>query len=108
MTIRDPVQELEAISRALELSEDIIRKGGSIDLKGVDTQVDALCREVVKTEGPMRLKLLPMLENVIQLLDKLEAGLRQAAGACETDGFADKRLRAQNAYGQKASETGQP
>jgi hypothetical protein len=97
-TAMDPVTQLEAIARALQTSEDILRNGGSIDLKGVDQQVELLCAEVVKTEGPMRLKLLPMLENVIQSLDRLEAGLRQITYKSDDDG-ADRRLRAQSAYG---------
>ncbi len=100
----DPVLELEAIAQALKLSEDIIKQGGSIDLKGVDEQVALLCTEVVKTEGPVRLKLLPLLENVIESLDRLEANLRLAAQAAAGDDMADKRLRAQNAYGRKPGE----
>lgn len=102
----DPVLELEAIAKALAMSEDVVRKGGSIDLQGVDAQVEILCQEVVKTEGPMRLKLLPMLENVIQSLDRLEAGLRSLPPNAGSDTLADKRLRANSAYGRKGSETG--
>lgn len=100
----DPVLELEAIAQALKLSEAIIKQGGSIDLKGVDAQVALLCTEVVKTEGPVRLKLLPLLENVIESLDRLEANLRLATQAAAGDDMADKRLRAQNAYGRKPDE----
>lgn len=103
----DPVLQLEAIAHALAASEDILRKGGAVDLKGVDQQVELLCAEVVKTEGPMRLKLLPMLENVIQSLDRLEAGLRQITYKGDDDS-ADKRLRAQTAYGRKPDQTGAP
>jgi hypothetical protein len=107
----DPEFELQAISKALIFSEEIIRKGGSVDLTGVDSQVEKLCAEVVKTEGPLRLKLLPMLENVIHVLDRLEASLRQTAEfALHNHDENDKRLRAHNAYGMKdvSREQGAP
>lgn len=98
MTALQPAQELEALQRALEASEQVVRSGGYIDLSGLDAQVEKLCAELVKTEGPLRLELLPRLEEVIAVLNKLERGLKAASSPHVLQ--ADNRLRAQAAYGQ--------
>ncbi len=101
--ILNPMEQLEAIDRALALSEEILKQGGMIDLSGVDQQVETLCMEMLKTEGPMRLKLLPLLENVISSLDRLEANLRNTHESITGGDQADKILRAHSAYGGKGS-----
>lgn len=93
----NPSDELEALRLALEASERVVREGGLIDLRDLDEQVEFLCAEVVKTEGSMRLQLLPKLEAVIQILDNLEAILRKTAPHESMQ--AHNRLRANQAYG---------
>lgn len=93
----NPVEELDALRLALETSEQVVREGGFIDLRDLDKQVEQLCSELVKTEGPLRLQLLPKLEQVITVLDKLETGLRQQAPVENLQ--AQSRLRAREAYG---------
>lgn len=100
----DPVMELQAINQALLLCESILQEGGRIDLTGVDAQVDRLCEEVVKSEGELRLKLLPLLESAVQSLDRLESGMRTALLAEKEQEEAEKRLRAQSAYAGKTLE----
>jgi hypothetical protein len=100
----DPVVELEAINRTLQMCEDAVRKGDRIDLNGVDEQIDLLCQEVIKSEGPLRLKLLPMLENAVQVLDRLEAGLRLSLTQEQEKEEAEKRMRANSAYGTKSGD----
>lgn len=97
MTTLNHTQELEALQRALETSDQVVRTGGHIDLQGLDAQVEKLCGEIVKTEGPLRLELLPRLEELIGVLGKLEASLRHAASPQVLQ--ADNRLRAKAAYG---------
>lgn len=98
MTLRviDPVLELDALRLALEQGEKMVLQGGSIDLGGLDEQVEQLCAHVVKTEGPLRLELLPRLEQVIHVLDRLEAGLRKTNPVEGTQAY--NRIRAQGAY----------
>lgn len=98
LTISNPVTELEALQHALEASARLVHEGNMIDLKGLDEQVEILCGEIVKTEGPLRLELLPRLEEIIQVLDQLEAGLRQQSPVAGQE--AQNRLRARDAYGQ--------
>ena len=93
----NPGKEIEALRLALEASERIVREGGLIDLRDLDEQVEFLCTEVVKTDGPMRLQLLPKLEAVIQVLDSLEVMLRKQMPQEESQ--APSRLRANQAYG---------
>jgi len=104
LQVLDPVNELEAINKALQLCEDALRQGEAIDLTGVDEQVDMLCQEVVKTEGPMRLQLLPMLENAVSILDRLEQNLRQVALREKEQREAGRRTLAQSAYGGKLAD----
>lgn len=92
----DPVQELEALHHALQTSEKVVRDGGVIDLGGLDAQVAQLCAEVVKTEGPVRLTLLPKLEEIIKILDRLEAELR--VNSSPEGEIAHNRIRARQAY----------
>jgi hypothetical protein len=94
----DPALELQAFAEALEASQRIVRAGGMVDLAGLDAQVEKLCGEVVKTEGPLRLQLLPMLEKVIKTLGVLEEELRFCVKTAVEAEEADKRLRAQSAY----------
>jgi hypothetical protein len=101
-TIPDPVLELHAFAEALEASQKIVRAGGMVDLNGLETQVEKLCAEVVKTEGPLRLQLLPMLEKVINTLSVLEEELRFSVKTAIEAETADKRLRATSAYTGKA------
>ncbi|HVY12906.1 MAG TPA: hypothetical protein VHB73_05010 [Alphaproteobacteria bacterium] len=98
----DPVLELEAFSEALEASQKIVRAGGMVDLAGLEAQVEHLCAEVVKTEGPLRLQLLPMLEKVIRVLGVLEEELRSCVHYALEGETAERRLRAHSAYGTKA------
>ena len=97
-TVPDPVLELRAFAEALEASQKIVREGGMVDLSGLEAQVERLCAEVVKTEGPLRLQLLPMLEKVINTLGALEDDLRFSVKTAVEAEAADKRLRAQSAY----------
>jgi hypothetical protein len=92
----DAMQELEALRQALEISERVVREGGAIDFHNIDEQVEQLCKQVVKTEGPLRLTLLPKLEEVIQVLDRLEMGLRQYVSPEGRE--AHNRIRARSAY----------
>jgi hypothetical protein len=101
----NPNEELDALRLALEASERVVREGGLIDLRDLDEQVEFLCSEVIKTEGDMRLQLLPKLEAVIQVLDNLEIVLRK--NMPPEDIKAQNRLRANQAYGQPpASQKG--
>lgn len=93
----NPNDELEALRLALEASERVVREGGLIDLRDLDEQVEFLCSEVVKTDGDLRLQLLPKLEAVIQVLDNLELLLRK--NAPHETMQAENRLRANQAYG---------
>jgi hypothetical protein len=92
----DPAQELEALHHALQTSAQVVRSGGVIDLGGLDAQVEQLCAEVVKTEGPVRLALLPKLEEIIKILDWLEAELRVTSSP--EGEIAHNRIRARQAY----------
>ncbi|MBI3419589.1 MAG: hypothetical protein HY053_05610 [Proteobacteria bacterium] len=94
----DPVIELRAFAEALEASHKIVRAGGMVDLNGLEAQVEQLCAEVVKSEGQLRLELLPLLESVIRTLSVLEEELRLCARQSAQGDVADKRLRAQSAY----------
>ena len=96
------VEELDALQRALEQGAQTVRAGGVVDLSGLDEQVDMLCKEMIKTEGPIRLELLPRLEQIIASLDVLEASLRQTQSPEVTQ--ANARLLARHAYGQKPIE----
>lgn len=100
----DPVLELQAINQALLMCETVLQEGGRIDLTGVDAQVDRLCEEVVKAEGELRLQLLPLLESAVQSLDRLESGMRASLLAEKEQEEAEKRLRAQSAYGVKSAD----
>lgn len=97
MTTLNHAEELEALTRALETSEQVVRGGGAIDLQGLDAQVEKLCADIIKTEGPLRLELLPKLEQLIGVLGKLESGLRHASSPQVMQ--AENRLRARAAYG---------
>jgi len=94
----NPNDELEALQLALKESERVVREGGFIDLRGLDMQVEFLCTQVVKSEGDLRLQLLPKLEAVIAVLDNLEITLRKNAPQENLE--AQNRLRANQAYGQ--------
>jgi hypothetical protein len=94
----DPVTELSAFAEALEASQKIVREGGAVDFNGLEAQVERFCSEVVKTEGPVRLQLLPMLEKVIRVLGNLEEELRLCARNAVRGDEATARLRAQSAY----------
>jgi hypothetical protein len=94
----NPSKELDALRLALEASERVVREGGLIDLRDLDEQVDFLCTEVTKSEGDLRLQLLPKLEAIIQILDNLEVVLRQNTPQENIE--AQNRLRAKQAYGQ--------
>jgi len=96
------VEELDALQLALEQGAQTVRAGGIVDLSGLDEQVDMLCKEMIKTEGPIRLELLPRLEQIIATLDILEANLRQTQAPEVTQ--ANARLMARQAYGQKILE----
>jgi hypothetical protein len=98
-TPSDPVAELSAFAQALEASHQIVRDGGMVDFGSLETQVEHFCSEVVKTEGPLRLQLLPMLEKVIRVLGTLEDELRICARNAARNEEAGKRLLAQSAYG---------
>jgi hypothetical protein len=97
----NPSEELDALRMALEASERVVREGGLIDLRDLDGQVEFLCSEVIKTEGDLRLQLLPKLEAVIHVLDNLEVVLRK--NAPQENMAAQNRLRARGAYGQNTS-----
>jgi hypothetical protein len=101
-TVLNPAEELDALRRALETSEQVVRDGGMIDLRDLDKQVEMLCAEIIKTEGPLRVQLLPELEKVIKVLDTLETGLRQLAPIPNLE--AQNRLRARDAYGQNTTK----
>lgn len=98
-TLSDPVAELTAFASALEASHKIVREGGMVDFGGLEAQVEMFCAEVVKTEGPLRLQLLPMLEKVVRVLGLLEEELRLCARNASRGDEAGKRLLAQSAYG---------
>ena len=100
----NPGKEIEALRLALEASERIVREGGLIDLRDLDEQVEFLCAEVVKSDGPMRLQLIPKLEAVIQVLDNLEVMLRKQMPQQESE--APNRLRANQAYGASTTQKG--
>ncbi len=100
----NPGEELEALRLALEASERVVREGGLIDLRDLDEQVAYLCSEVIKTDGPVRLQLLPKLEAVIQVLDNLEIILRKHMPQEESQ--APNRLRANQAYGAPSTQKG--
>ena len=100
----NPGEELEALRLALEASERVVREGGLIDLRDLDEQVEFLCTEVVKTDGALRLQLLPKLEAVIQVLDNLEVILRKNMPPEDTG--AQNRLRANQAYGTSSTQKG--
>jgi hypothetical protein len=98
----NPNEELDALRMALQASERVVREGGLIDLRDLDEQVEFLCSAVVKTDGELRLQLLPKLEAVIQILDSLEVLLRK--NAPPEDLHAQNRLRANQAYGQNTQK----
>jgi hypothetical protein len=98
-TPSDPVAELSAFANALEASHKIVREGGMVDFGGLEMQVEHFCSEVVKTEGPLRLQLLPLLEKVIRVLGTLEDELRISSRNAARSEEAGKRLLAQSAYG---------
>jgi hypothetical protein len=104
--VPDPVLELQAFGEALEASQKIVRAGGMVDLNGLDAQVEKLCREVVKTEGPLRLQLLPLLEKVINTLSILEEQLRFSVKTAVEAESADKRMRAGAAYTATGGKAG--
>jgi hypothetical protein len=95
----DPLAELTTFAGALEASHKIVREGGMVDFGGLESQVEMFCAEVVKTEGPLRLQLLPMLEKVIRTLGLLEEELKLCARNAARGEEAGKRLLAQSAYG---------
>ncbi len=102
----DPMTELQVFAEALEASHKIVRAGGMVDLGGLEAQVEELCREVVKTEGPVRLQILPMLERVIRSLGVLEEELRLCTAGAEHAEKAEKLMRAQSAYAATHGKAG--
>lgn len=102
VTVLDPIHELNALQRALEASAQLVREGNAVDLHGLDGQVEILCNHIVTTEGPLRLQLLPKLEEILSVLDWLESELRQHSPVAAQE--AQQRLKAKAAYGMPAPE----
>jgi hypothetical protein len=98
--ITDPAQGIDALLQMLKAGEDAINEGQHVDWFALESFVKELCAQVVKTEGAVRMRLIPHLENAIAKLDQLEQKMRANWNDLLASDLAQKRMQAQGAYGK--------
>jgi len=76
----DVTQALENLQRLLDHSAELVRNGGTVDLRGLDGEVRTLTEAVATLPLPEARAQLPLLDAVLQSLGQLERTLTDIQG----------------------------
>jgi hypothetical protein len=90
----DVIQALAALKDTLTRSAAVVKGGQLVDLVGLDREVQQTLVAVTTLPAVEARSLLPVLDDMLGLLDTIAADLQQVHGAAapETDNAAARRI----------------